>query len=109
MINGRILPGAQPLDEHHGPVGIVVSPDGSLSAPGCHWLFAAGDGEGRCTGGYGILCLTTPGARGGLHITLTPEGLRHFGDRFHAMASNLEASAARAAADVLERAKGAGK
>lgn len=106
MINGKIEPGAAAVPDHMGPVGAVAAPNGAVSLPGCHWLFAAGDGEGRVSGGFGVLCITHPFSATGLHVTLSTDGLQHFARQFDAMADGLEAAASREAAAALNKAAG---
>jgi len=106
MINGKVEPGAQQGPEHAGPTGAVTAPNGGFSLPGCHWLFGAGDAEGRVTGGYAVFCITGHHVPYGLHVTLTPAGLRHFAEQFERMATGLEEAAARDAAAVIAKAAG---
>lgn len=103
-------PNAKAPSEFNGPCGMTRAPDGSPSIPaGNHWIFCQGDENGKSTGGFAVMVLTPVGGGIGLHITLTPDGLRHFADQCTRAAADLDAAAARQAAEAIERAKGAGK
>lgn len=105
----HFAPGATDISGQQGPRGMLVAPNGAPSVPaGAYWLFCHGDGNGEAAGGFGVMCMTVPGGPG-LHITLTPDGLREWARQCESVARDLEATAGREAAEAIERAKGAGK
>lgn len=104
-------PGAHADADHYGPRGMIAADD-RLTIPGKLVLFCQADRAENSVGGYGIIRMMIPNAppqAGGLHVTLTPDGLRHFASQMVAMATDLEAQASREASAAIARAQGAGK
>ncbi len=104
-------PGAHADAEHYGPRGMIAA-DQRLTIPGKLVLFCQADKHENSVGGFGIIRMMLPDApphASGVHVTLTPDGLRHLASQIMAMAADLEAQAAREASAAIERAKGAAK
>jgi hypothetical protein len=101
-------PGSQSADDHHGPLATIHF-GADISLPGQLMLCSHAAPDGRSRGGYGIVRLELPGTSIKLHVTLSPSGLRWLARQAEELAKDLEATAAREAADAIERARGAGK
>lgn len=101
-------PGSQASVDHVGPTALITM-GGRMSAPGQLRLCSDATADGRSRGGYGILQLALPDTPVAIHTTLSTAGLRWLAGQAIAMAEDLEATAAREAAEVIERAKATGK
>lgn len=94
-----------PPEGWHGPSEKPIISQGTLSIPCSSITLGAPAGDGGRSEGFGVLRLFNE-FNIGLHVTLSPEGLRYFAKGFTMLASQIEATAADQAMAALAKAKG---